>query len=75
MVMLPIILIFHLIFINNSGNQSMYFSPVAIVSDSSGKYEHKLINSSKLKENSFRLNEQDKAMNLLKIIRFLLYSF
>ncbi|HBF6274182.1 TPA: ABC transporter permease [Clostridioides difficile] len=67
MVMLPIILIFSLnFFINNSGNQSMYFSPVAIVSDSSGKYEHKLINSSKLKENSFRLNEQDKAMNLLK---------
>ncbi|TQW85010.1 ABC transporter permease, partial [Clostridioides difficile] len=64
MVMLPIILIFSLnFFINNSGNQSMYFSPVAIVFDSSGKYEHKLINSSKLKENSFRLNEQDKAMN------------
>ena len=35
MVMLPIILIFSLnFFINNSGNQSMYFSPVAIVSDS-----------------------------------------
>ncbi|HBG5345953.1 TPA: ABC transporter permease [Clostridioides difficile] len=67
MVMLPIILIFSInFFTNNSGNQSMYFSPVAIVSDSSGKYEHKLINSSKLKENSFGLNEQDKAMKLLK---------
>lgn len=66
-VMFPVILIFSLnFFTNNSENQSMYFSPVAIVSDSSGKYEHKLINSSKLKENSFELNEKDKAMSLLK---------
>lgn len=67
MVLFPVILVFSLnFFTGNSENQSMYFSPVAIVSNSSGKYEHKLINSSKLKENSFGLNERDKAMNLLK---------
>ncbi|NJJ36277.1 ABC transporter permease [Clostridioides difficile] len=67
MVLFPVILVFSLnFFTGNSENQSMYFSPVAIVSNSSGKYEHKLIDSSKLKENSFVLDEQDKAMNLLK---------
>lgn len=67
MVLFPVILVFSLnFFTGNSENQSMYFSPVAIVSNSSGKYEHKLIDSSKLKENSFGLDEQDKAMNLLK---------
>lgn len=67
MVLFPVILVFSLnFFTGNLENQSMYFSPVAIVSNSSGKYEHKLIDSSKLKENSFGLNEQDKAMNLLK---------
>lgn len=67
MVLFPVILVFSLnFFTGNSENQSMYFSPVVIVSNSSGKYEHKLINSSKLKENSFGLNERDKAMNLLK---------
>lgn len=67
MVLFPVILVFSLnFFTGSSENQSMYFSPVAIVSNSSGKYEHKLIDSSKLKENSFGLDEQDKAMNLLK---------
>lgn len=67
MVLFPVILVFSLnFFTGSSENQSMYFSPVAIVSNSSGKYEHKLIDSSKLKENSFELDEQDKAMNLLK---------
>lgn len=67
MVMIPIILVVSLnLFSSKSDNQSTYFSPVAVVSNSSGKYEHKLINNSKLKENTFRLNEEDKAMNLLK---------
>ncbi|MFL8799482.1 MULTISPECIES: ABC transporter permease [unclassified Clostridioides] len=67
MVLFPVILVFSLnFFTGSSENQSMYFSPVAIVSNSLGKYEHKLIDSSKLKENSFGLDEQDKAMNLLK---------
>ncbi|MFL8673317.1 ABC transporter permease [Clostridioides sp. GD02404] len=67
MVLFPVILVFSLnFFTGSSENQSVYFSPVAIVSNSSGKYEHKLIDSSKLKENSFGLDEQDKAMNLLK---------
>ncbi|NMS88733.1 ABC transporter permease [Clostridioides difficile] len=67
MVLFPVILVFSLnFFTGKSENQSMYFSPVAIVSNSDGKYEHKLIDSSKLKENSFELDEQDKAMNLLK---------
>ncbi|EQF25883.1 ABC-2 transporter family protein [Clostridioides difficile CD160] len=68
MVLFPVILLMFSLnfFTGNSENQSMYFSPVAIVSNSSGKYEHKLIDGSKLKENSFGLDEQDKAMNLLK---------
>lgn len=35
----------------------MYFFLVVIVFDFLGKYEYKLINSFKLKENLFRLNE------------------
>ncbi|MGX9756482.1 ABC transporter permease [Clostridioides difficile] len=67
MVMIPIVLVVTLNFFSSSSdNQSMYFSPVAVVSNYSGKYEHKLISNSKLKENTFELSEQDKAMNLLK---------
>ncbi|UWD47967.1 ABC transporter permease [Clostridioides difficile] len=67
MVMIPIVIVVTLnFFSSNSDNQSMYFSPVAVVSNYSGKYEHKLISNSKLKENTFGLSEQDKAMNLLK---------
>lgn len=66
-VMIPIVIVVTLnVFSSNSDNQSMYFSPVAVVSNYSGKYEHKLISNSKLKENTFGLSEQDKAMNLLK---------
>lgn len=66
-IMIPIVIVVTLnFFSSNSDNQSMYFSPVAVVSNYSGKYEHKLISNSKLKENTFGLSEQDKAMNLLK---------
>ena len=66
MILMPALLIGFSFFSAGDSDSPMYLAPVAIVGDIDGKYEKKLINELELKDNLFKSNDKDKAIDLLK---------